>query len=276
MASVPAAKSLDPGESPLHFFGSELRHHRVRAGLTQDQLGARVNYSGDLVSKIETGEQAPTPEFAERCDEELGTDGALTRLLVMVRWAAFPSWLRPWVEAEREARTLRNWQPIVVPGLLQTADYARALLRAQPGVTAEQIEEQVATRLERHAVLDRDEPPMLWFVIDEGVLHRSAGGPKVMQEQLQAFVEASSHTHVTIQVVPLSAGVHPGHVGAFGIVSFDGSPDVVYLDSVRAGQVSDRPDDVQAVMNIWEAIRAEAMPARASLDLITRVMEQWT
>lgn len=122
---MPAAKSVDPGESPLHLFGSELRHHRQRAGLTQEDLGGRISYSGDLVSKIETGEQAPGPDMARRCDEALGTDGALGRLLVMVRWGAFPGHFRPWLEAEREAHTLRSWELAVVPGLLQTEDYAR-------------------------------------------------------------------------------------------------------------------------------------------------------
>lgn len=272
------SKDIDPYESPLVFFGHEVRRHWARLEVTQVQLGKRLYCSDDLVSKIETGEAVPSVEFAEACDKVFGTHGSMKHLAVMVRRAmVFPSWLRPWVEAEQEARTLRNWEPIVVPGLLQTADYARAVLRAgQPGEANEQIEEQVETRLERQKVLDRDNPPRLWFVVDESVLHRSAGSPEIMRAQLKTLLEATQRPHITIQVVPLSVGVHPGSAGAFWIASFNGAPDVLYLESARAGQVTDRPEDVQEIMNVWEAIRAEALPSRASLDLIMKAMEQWT
>ncbi len=273
---MPAPKNIDPGESPLHFFGSELRHHRTRVGLTQEQLGGRINYSADLVSKVETGEDRPSAEFARGCDTELDTGGALSRLLVMVRWGTFPPWLRPWVEAEREAHTLRNWEPNVIPGLLQTADYARGLVREQPGVTEEQLDELVAARLERQKILARDEPPLLWVLLGEGVLHYEIGSPEVMRGQLQALVDASKRANVTIQVVPSSAGAHPGLDGAFWIASYDGSPDVVYLESVGEGHVSDRTEDVRAVTRAYDAIRAKALPDRASVELIMKVMEQWT
>lgn len=112
--------------APLGFswFPVETIARGLRSRARRASPSARISYSGDLVSKIETGEQAPGPDMARRCDEALGTDGALGRLLVMVRWDAFPGHFRPWLEAEREAHTLRSWELAVVPGLLQTEDYA--------------------------------------------------------------------------------------------------------------------------------------------------------
>ncbi|MGH3318906.1 MAG: helix-turn-helix domain-containing protein [Streptosporangiaceae bacterium] len=273
---MPAARQLDPSASPSAFFGAELRHYRTKAGLSQEQLAAKVNYSAALVGSVETADRRPQLDLARRCDDALGTDGALIRLMVMVRRESLPPPFRPWLEVEQEARILRSWELAVVPGLLQTETYARELLRSQPGATEERVEELVATRLERQAILSRDEPPLMWFVVDEGVLNRPVGGAEVMRDQLLALLEVSRHTHVAVQVLPSSAGAHPGVDGAFVIASFDGSPDVVYLGAVREGQLNDRPEDVTAITNIYDAIRAEALPARASLDLITKVMEQWT
>ncbi len=270
------ANNTDPATSPLHFFGAELRRLRVRDELTQEQLGQRVNYSRDLIGAIEAGRRKPQPDLLNDLDGLFGTDGLLGRMWDFLRRELYPSWLRPWIEAEREARTLKSWEPLVVPGLLQTADYARELIRVQPGTTEERIEEQVAARLERQAILDRDEPPLLWVLLGESVLrHYQVGSPTTMRAQLQTLIEAAERPHVTVQVVPLSAGMHPGNVGAFAIASYDGTPDVVYLDSARSGQVTDRAEDVQAMTDMYDAIRAQALPADASLDLITKVMEQW-
>ncbi|MGH3318911.1 MAG: helix-turn-helix domain-containing protein [Streptosporangiaceae bacterium] len=273
---MPAARELDPSASPSAFFGAELRHYRVSAGLSQEQLAAKVNYSAALVGSVETADRRPQLDLARRCDDALGTDGALTRLMEMVSRETFPGWFRPWVEVEREAHTLRSWELAVVPGLLQTEQYARELLCAEPGATENRADELVAARLERQALLSRAEPPLTWFVIAEGVLHCRVGDATVMQEQLQALLDASRYAHVTIQVVPSSAGPHPGLNGAFALASFDGAPSVVYLESARGGQVTDRPADVTAMGNIYDTIRAEALPARVSLDLITKVTEQWT
>lgn len=273
---MPAAKNLNPSSSPAAFFGAELRRLRTKAGWTQEQLGDQINYSGALVGAVETADRKPQLDFARRCDEVLGSEGLLGRLWEF-RVETFPGWFRPWLEVERDATTLRSWEPLVIPGLLQTAEYAREMLRAgRPGVTDEQIDELVDARLERQAILANNNPPLLWFVIDEGVLHRHIGEPKVMHDQLQTLIEKSRHPHVTIQVVPLSTGAHPGLNGAFAIASFNGSPDMVYMDSIGEGHVSDRPEEVAAITNVYDAIRAEALPVRASLDVIMKVMEQWT
>lgn len=272
---MPAAKDLNPFDNP---FGYAVRRHRLRLGLTQEQLGKRIGYSGDAVGKFEKGDVAPSIELARACDEVFGTHGDMEQLHELVRHrAAFPSWFRRWPEEiEPNARTIRKWQPLVVDGLIQTPGYARELLALHPGMTDPRIEELVAARMDRQKVLDREEPPQLRIVLYEGVLHYQVGDAKIMHDQLRAIIEAAQRPHITIQVVPTSGAVHSGMNGSFAIASLNGAPDVVYLENARAGQVVDRSEDVQAIADIWEAIRQETLPVSASLDLVAKVMEQWT
>jgi transcriptional regulator with XRE-family HTH domain len=133
----------------MAFFGAELRQARVAAGLSQEQLGRRLNFSGDLAGKIETCERAPTPGFAEGCDGVFPhMDGLFTRLLELARrWdGPYPQWFRDWLEAEQGATSLRWWEPMVIPGLLQTTDYARAILAAGPDTMADELEQMVTAR----------------------------------------------------------------------------------------------------------------------------------
>lgn len=271
---MPKPKDLDLYDNP---FGYELRQHRERLRMTQAQLAERLGYAADTISRIETGQVPPSEDFARDCDTFFETHGMMRRLALRVhKGAGLPRWAREWFETEDEAHTLRYWELTVVPGPLQTPDYARELLKMHPGLTEDQIEERITARMERKKILDQDKPPVLWFVFDESVLYKQTGPPKVMHEQLQTLVEAIYHTHVNVQVVPTSTGMHIGNVGSFVIASINGEPDVVYLESARAGRTSNAPNDVQDIVNVWEAIRMKALPDHASLDLVSKVMEQWS
>jgi transcriptional regulator with XRE-family HTH domain len=128
---VPVIRELDPGAGPLNFFGAELRRARAAAGLSQDQLGQRLGYSGALVGKVEMGERAPSADFAQRCDQALPeTGGLFARICELARrWdGGYPPWFAEWIESERRATSLCWWEPLVVPGLLQTADYQRGVI----------------------------------------------------------------------------------------------------------------------------------------------------
>jgi transcriptional regulator with XRE-family HTH domain len=159
---VPLVRELDPSAGPLQFFGSELRRARSRAGLSQDQLGHRLGYSGAQVGKVETGERAPSPEFARGCDQAFPeSDGLFARLYELAqRWdAGYPPWFAEWIDSERRATSLRSWEPLIMPGLLQTAEYARAILAADPETAEDQLDELVAARLERQASsIDQSHP----------------------------------------------------------------------------------------------------------------------
>ncbi|WP_275956498.1 helix-turn-helix domain-containing protein [Nonomuraea sediminis] len=270
---MPSARALEPGSSPLAFFGSELREHRVRAGLSQEQLAERLSYSLSLVCAVELANRTPSRDFAERADQVLDTRGALTRLWPLVRQAAYPAWFRPWLEIEQTARTLQTWQPLLVPGLLQTEDYAREVLRKEPAATAEQAEEAVAARMTRQAILQRSDPPMYWVVLDEWVLHRPVGSADTMRGQIRALRESAELPNITIQVVPRSSPALAGLTGAFVIARIPGEPDLVYLESAREGYVSDRPADIESIVQRYDVIRSLALPVNASLDLLSTVEE---
>jgi transcriptional regulator with XRE-family HTH domain len=278
MSLMPLTRELDPGASPLAFFGAELRRARAAAGLSQEQLGQRIGYSAALVGKVETGERAPSRDFAKRCDQALpSADGLFARLHALTqRWdGGYPSWFAEWVEAERRAESVCYWQPLLVPGLAQTADYARALFEAWRQAEGEELEQLVTGRMDRQSIFDRPDPPSLWVIVDEGVLRRCIGSAKIMHDQLAHLGAMADRPKVTVQVVPAEAGAHVGLLGGFAIASVDGAG-IVYIESPDQGQTTQTPSVVATVSATFDTLRAEALPRVTSRDLIKRVAEeQW-
>jgi Helix-turn-helix. len=270
------ARDLDPDASPLHLFGFELRRYRTEAGLTQEQLGRKIQYTKSFVGMVENATRNPKRDFAVRCDEALGLNGPLARLWDNANRNQPPAWFRPWLELEQSAAALRTWQPLIVPGLLQTEDYARAIISGAPGATPEQIEQRLASRLTRQGILTRDKPPMMTAILDEGVLNRPIGSPAVTRAQMEHLVELAETVYVTIQVVPYSVYSTSGLLGGFIIAHVPGSPDAVYLESAGTAHVTDQPDEVASVTIRYDAIRAEAHPRKVSLELIKETLKQWT
>ena len=269
--------------TPEGVFGAELRHYRERAGLSQTELAALVNVSHDVISKIETGERPPARDFPERLDAvpELDTRDGLARLWGWLqssaRHRAYPGWFDRWPDLEATAAILRWYEPLVVPGLLQTTEYARAVLRTRIGDTDEQIEEMVDARIARQAILSKDKPPTVWTVLDEGVLRRPVGGAYVMREQLGKLAEAARLPGVVIQVVPMNTGAHEGlRGGAFIVAEFRDHPAVAYQDTAVQGQIVDGAADLASLMMLWDTIKSVALPVAASLELIEEVAKSWT
>jgi transcriptional regulator with XRE-family HTH domain len=278
-----ASRDLDLAASPLRVFGAMLRRYRVKAGMSLEQLGARVYLSDDMVGKIENGQRVPTEQFAAACDAvpELNTGGALGELRELLKdhlkQRAYPGWFVRWPEMEANATILRSFEMVVVPGLLQTPDYARALLVNRIGAEPDAVDEVVVARMERQAILARAKPPELWVVIDEAVLHRPVGGACVMGEQINHVMQAARRSNVVVQVIPATVGVHDGFPGAgFIIADFDGAPYVAYQDTPVRGQVIEDGDDIAVLMATWDRLRAEALPRTASLDLMEEVAKTWT
>jgi transcriptional regulator with XRE-family HTH domain len=267
----------DRAGTPAGVFGAELYYYRTRAGLTQKDLAALVHISNDVISKIETGERPPAEDFPPRLDAvpELDTRGELTRL-----WSHLKKghkqraygWFERWADIEAAAAVLRSYEPLIVPGLLQTEDYAQTILSMKPG-DKDDLDEQVAVRIMRQMVLERAK---LWCLLDEGVLHRDIGGSKIMRTQLYRLAELAEHPKVTIQVIP-GIGAHAGLLGAFVIAERDGKPPMAYLETAAEGQVTDSPSVVTDVALSFDTLRSEALPWGASRDLIRKVAEErWT
>jgi transcriptional regulator with XRE-family HTH domain len=277
------ARDLDSAASPLRVFGALLRRYRVKAGMSLEQLGARVFLSDDMVGKIENGQRAPSEQFVVACDAvaELNTGGTLTELRELLKdylkQRAYPGWFIRWADREAEATILRSFELVVVPGLLQTQGYAHALLADRIASNPDNADEIVAARMARQAILARDKPPELWVVIDEAVLHRPIGGPCVMREQLEHLLEVARRPNVVLQVIPATVAVHEGLRGAgFVIADFADAPRVAYQDTAVRGQVIEDSDDIAVLMASWDRVRAEALPRGASLDLIAEVAKTWT
>jgi transcriptional regulator with XRE-family HTH domain len=278
---MPLIRELDPTTGPLDFFGAEVRRWRTAAGLSQEQLGQRVGYSGAQVGKVETGERAPSQEFAQHCDQALpGAGGLFLRIYHLARrWdGGYPSWFVEWVQAEGRAITLHTWEPLLIPGLVQTPEYARALFQAwRSARTDAELDQLVSARIERQLIFERPNPPSLWAVIDEGVLTRCVGSPQTMRDQLAHLLDVSDRLRITIQVVPAGAGAHAGLLGAFAIAGFGDAPGLVYLESPDQGQTTQRSSVVVKVSETFDTLRAEALPRGASRDLIRKVAEErWT
>jgi transcriptional regulator with XRE-family HTH domain len=262
-------------------FGAELRFYRTRAGLSQKDLAALIHVSNDVISKIETGERPPAEDFPPRLDAlpELDTRNALTRLwdnLKKGQKQRLYGWFQEWADIEAQATVLRWYEPLVVPGLLQTEDYARAILSARPDGNLSDLDEQVAARLARQNILDRMGAPQLWCILDEGVLHRAIGGPKVMRSQLYRLAEVAEHPRTTIQVIRYG-GAHAGLLAHFVIADLEGKPPVVYLETAAEGIVTDSSSAVNHVALRFDRLRAQAESWVASRDLIRKVAEErWT
>ena len=185
-------------------------------------------------------------------------------------------WFQEWADIEARATVLRWYEPLVVPGLLQTEDYARAILSARPDGNLDDLDEQVAARLARQAILDRTGAPQLWCILDEGVLHRAIGGSKVMRSQLYRLAEVAEHPKTTIQVIR-SGGAHAGLLGGFIIADLDSKPPMAYLETAAHGQVTDSALVTAHVALSFDRLRAEAESWAASRDLIRKVAEErWT
>jgi transcriptional regulator with XRE-family HTH domain len=262
--------------SALSVFAEELRHLRLARGLSQDQLGELINFSGSQVGMVEAGRRFPSLDFARRCDRALETTGTLERLHGMIGMAPFASWFVPYVQREQEATELRSWQPIVVDGLLQTPDYARALLSTRVGASDDQVDQWVAARLERQEVLNRPDPPLLWVVLDENVLRRPVGGPAVMLAQIEHLMNMSERRNVVIQVVRTAVGAHDGVNGAFVIADFSEAQSVAYLETALTGVILEQRDQVAAVRISYDGLRTEALPRVESARLMRDIAKEWT
>ncbi|MEN3613332.1 helix-turn-helix transcriptional regulator [Plantactinospora sp. ZYX-F-223] len=261
----------------LGLFAGELRRFRGIAGLSQDGLAQRINFSSALIAKIELCQRRPTREFAKRCDNVLETGGLLERIQAVIGVGPVMPWFRHWVVVEQEATGIRCFQLSVIPGLLQTEGYARALLASGGLLTADQVEQQVAARLARQEILTRPDPPLFTAVIDERVLHQPVGGAEVMRDQLRHIVKlCAEQPRVRIQIVPTSAGAYAGLNGPFVIATLpDGDDVVVYLDDQLQGRFIERAEDVKAIQKLWDSIRSEALSHQQSIEMIREVAESW-
>lgn len=272
------------GQSPTvrrRRLAGELRRLREAADLTIDEVGEKLECSASKVSRIETGHVGVTPRDARDMLALYGITGDEQEALVqLAREARKRGWWHAYNEVftgtfvglEADASSLRAFQALLVPGLLQTERYARAVIRAlRPDAEDAEIRRRVAARMARQELLSDTPPPEYWAVVDEAVLRRVVDGPEVMAEQLYRMAALAEKPNVTVQIVPFGAGAHPGMEGPFLIMGFpeQADPDVVYVDdSTSSGLYLEEPTDVRRYGLMFDHLRAAALKPDDSVELI--------
>jgi transcriptional regulator with XRE-family HTH domain len=273
----------------LSLFADEIKAYREARGWTQAELAARVSYSESLIAQVEACWRPPskdlaraldkvfaTPGFQEAVPGSSGRPGTFGRMAAKLRNLPFPASFRSFAPYEGEAVALHVCEHSLIPGLLQTEGYARAVLSTRPNTPEDEIDSLVAGRLERQAVLWRSDPPapILWALVDEGALYRPVAPPEVMHDQLANLIQASQRPNITVQIVPYSAGGHTGLLGACTIADLNGEPSIVNLEDIADGRVTDDAATVSQVMLRFNSLRSDALPKGASRELIMRVAEE--
>ncbi|GAB7049343.1 helix-turn-helix domain-containing protein [Catenuloplanes indicus] len=266
--------------------GAELRKHREEAGVTIEAVADRLRCSTSKVSRIETGHTSATPRDVRAMLDIYGIDGDESAELVQIsREARQKGWWHPYstvltgayVGLEAEANSVRAYEQQVVPGLLQTEEYARAMIRsARPDISADEVERRVRVRMERQSLLMQDDPIDLWMVLDEAVVSRPVGGDAVMRAQIHHLVVTAELPNVTLQVLPFAAGAHAGMDGTFTILDFPEptDTDVVYAENATGGLFLEKADELRKYVFIFDHIRAAALRPEESVSLLADLAKE--
>ncbi|WDZ86075.1 helix-turn-helix domain-containing protein [Micromonospora cathayae] len=266
--------------------GAELRRLRDEAGITIDAVAERLECSASKISRIETGHTTASPRDVRDMLLIYGVSEVESEELVQIaREARQRGWWHPfnsvlsgaYVGMEAAARRVRAYEQQVVPGLLQSADYASAMIRlARPDMPSDEVTQRVRVRSNRQSLLTQDDPIDLWVVLDEAVVSRPVGGEEVMSAQLARLVEMAKLPNVTIQLLPFRVGAHAGMDGSFTILDFSepGDPDVVYAENATGGLFLEKSDELQRFNYIFDQIRILAMRPEESIAHIAELAEE--
>lgn len=264
-------------QAAWEFFGAELKRRREDAGLTQVELGARVFVSGGYIGQFEQAIRKPQLDVAQRIDEVLQSDGFFERTWrKLIDDKRYADYFAAVVELERTATKICEFAPAVIPGLLQTAEYARAVtLAANPFVTDEYIEEKVAARLERADILKDATRPEYWVILHENTLRVPVGGPVGMAKQLEHIATLAREREVLVMVVPCSAGACASMAGMMQLMEFEDAPPTLYTETSFSGDLLDEPAVVKRAQRAYDLLRGAALSPEASLALVESAAEDY-
>ncbi|MGW1393918.1 helix-turn-helix domain-containing protein [Streptomyces nigra] len=256
-------------------FGARVRRLRTAAGLTQAELGERTHVVSTRITQIERASGAkPTLELARALDAALGADDLLVELWPYVYRKAFPDWSRKFMALSERAVAVHEYAAHVVPGLLQTEDYARAVLSVGRTLGGkEQLEERVSLRLGRQERRGAPRRPELWVILDEAVLRRPVGGRDVMRAQMARLLRTATEHQITVQVLPFDQGEHDALGGSLTLLTLPDGMEAAYTEGAHYGQLIEDPGEVRRFALTYDRLRAAALPPLMSLDMIRSVME---
>ncbi|WP_399086589.1 helix-turn-helix domain-containing protein [Streptomyces sp. BBFR2] len=277
---MPVSNEIDGSESVLAFYGAELRYKREQAGLTLKDVVKDCYFSVSYLSEIERGYRRMPRKLALHVDRVLGTDGFFTRRCDDVRRSrrgGHAHYFERALEAEGKATGMEEWYPGLVPGLLQTASYARALvLGVNPLSTEEEVEEKVSARLDRAQLFEADHKvPAYWMILHESVLNHPLLPLGEMAEQLNHIAELGRRRRVVTQILPCNSAPHPLMMGSVKTMRFRDEPPLIYIESAYSGDTIDDPEIVDQYLKAYDLVRAAALPPAASLEMIQATAEDF-
>lgn len=259
------------------FFGAELKRRREAAGMTQGELGRRVFVSGGYIGQFEQAIRKPQLDVAQRIDETLQTDGFFERTYrKLIDKSPYAEYFAAAAELERLATEICEFAPALVPGLLQTPEYARAVtLAMNPFAADEDIEEKVTARVERAHILQNPATPMYWVILHENALRVPVGGYEVAAAQLEYVAARARSRRVLLQVLPYEAGAYALPTGTLKLMDFDDAPPTAYTEAVYSGNLLDDPAVVKRAQSAYDRLRAAALSPEASLPLLESAAEDF-
>ncbi|WP_329422955.1 helix-turn-helix domain-containing protein [Streptomyces sp. NBC_01268] len=274
---MPGPKDLDPGDSIEQYLGNIVREQRLALGKadpehdwTQAYLAGLVFSSGSRISEIERGEEPPDRDLAEKLELKLKLPpGTLVNLVRILSQQAVRDYAKPYVRRLVEATAIHEFS-IVVPGLLQTADYARAAMEAGLAGDRAQITEYVRGRMERQAVLDRDDPPWMMIVLDEACLRREVGGRRAMSEQIEHLLTMSERPNVNIQILPIGSVPVAGSFSLLTLPKGRGA----YTEGFSTGSYTEEKAEVLQFQRVYDLLQQEALSVRASLEMMRAIVKE--
>ncbi|QCW77728.1 helix-turn-helix domain-containing protein [Streptomyces sp. S6] len=255
-------------------YGEELKLRRMAAGLTQEALAREVVCSPTLISHYEAGRRLPSPDDARRIDQALGTDGFFERWLEDLD-PAFAHYFGAVAELEQEATEIRHYGGSLIPGVLQTKAYSRAVFEAyRPNYCAEELDELVVSRANRAMLLEKPSAPVTWILLDEAALRRRVGGPQVMAEQLRKVADMAGAGRVRLHVLPLASGAHALLEGMLYLLTFADAAPLAYIEGLHNGRLVDDPALVDACHTSYTLALSDAASRQKSVALVRSIAEE--
>ncbi|MCO5968440.1 helix-turn-helix domain-containing protein [Actinoallomurus soli] len=259
---------LDPKESLAHLMAYYLRKYREAAGLTQLELAGRLHVGDSHLGNLERGRRRITITQAEEADKIFDLPGWFENLHYHAQ-RQHRDWLEQYAALEVEASDIKTWQPLWLPGLLQTPAYAKATFESGH---ADDIDARVETRLQRQRILDRDDPPRLWILIDEKALLQGVGGPEVMRDQIEHLLALAERSSVTLQMVPARSGSHAGLDGGFNVLTTE-EGDIGFVEAPLGGRLVQDEQDVRKLLRRWDGIRSLALPVNETREKLFSILK---
>jgi DNA-binding XRE family transcriptional regulator len=269
--------------------GAKLRRLRTEAGVTREEAAEAIRASEWKIHRLENGQVG----FKDRDILDLLRRYGVTDPVEVAEFVALareanapgwwqpygdvlPQWFRTYVDLESAATLIRTYEGQLVPGLLQTDDYIRAVIHDAGPESSDELGRRVRLRMARQTLLTREHPPRLWAVVDEAALRRPVGGRAIMRSQLERLIAATKLPNVTLQILPFAGGAHPAMVGAFSILRFTDRelPDVVYLEHLTNAVYLDKRDEVEKYLDVMELLCLNSQPPAKTVELLTKILDE--